>query len=70
MATVTLDSVNKVYDNGFQAIYDLSLDIDDSDAEIGARAVMRALRETLEPVLSIEQVMETLPPDLAQMMTG
>jgi multiple sugar transport system ATP-binding protein len=31
MATVTLESVNKVYDNGFQAIYDLSLDIADSE---------------------------------------
>ena len=31
MATVTLDSVNKVYENGFQAIYDLSLDIADSE---------------------------------------
>jgi multiple sugar transport system ATP-binding protein len=31
MATVTLDDVNKVYDNGFQAIYDLSLDIADSE---------------------------------------
>src|SRR5262245_43522854 len=31
MATVTLDNVNKVYDNGFQAIYDLSLDIADSE---------------------------------------
>jgi multiple sugar transport system ATP-binding protein len=31
MATVTLDSVNKIYDNGFQAIYDLSLDIADSE---------------------------------------
>ena len=31
MATVTLDSVNKVYDNGFQAIYDLSLEIADSE---------------------------------------
>ena len=31
MATVTLDSVNKVYDNGFQAIHDLSLDIADSE---------------------------------------
>jgi multiple sugar transport system ATP-binding protein len=31
MATVTLDQVNKVYDNGFQAIYDLSLDIADSE---------------------------------------
>ena len=31
MATVTLDNVNKVYDNGFQAIYDLSLDIAESE---------------------------------------
>jgi multiple sugar transport system ATP-binding protein len=31
MATVTLDSVDKIYDNGFQAIYDLSLDIADSE---------------------------------------
>ena len=31
MATVSLDDVNKVYDNGFQAIYDLSLDIDESE---------------------------------------
>jgi multiple sugar transport system ATP-binding protein len=31
MATVTLGSVNKVYENGFQAIYDLSLDIADSE---------------------------------------
>src|SRR5215468_11947837 len=31
MATVTLDAVNKIYDNGFQAIHDLSLDIADSE---------------------------------------
>ncbi|HEX6786112.1 MAG TPA: sn-glycerol-3-phosphate ABC transporter ATP-binding protein UgpC, partial [Acidimicrobiales bacterium] len=31
MATVSLGSVNKVYDNGFQAIFDLSLDIADSE---------------------------------------
>jgi multiple sugar transport system ATP-binding protein len=31
MATVTLDNVNKVYDNGFQAIYDLSLEIAESE---------------------------------------
>jgi multiple sugar transport system ATP-binding protein len=31
MATVTLDSVNKIYDNGFQAVYDLSLDVADSE---------------------------------------
>ena len=31
MATVVLEDVNKVYDNGFQAIYDLSLDIADSE---------------------------------------
>jgi multiple sugar transport system ATP-binding protein len=31
MATVVLDNVNKVYDNGFQAIHDLSLDIIDGE---------------------------------------
>ncbi len=31
MATVQLDNVNKVYDNGFHAIHDLSLDIRDSE---------------------------------------
>ena len=31
MATVSLENVNKVYDNGFQAIYDLSLDIVDGE---------------------------------------
>ncbi|MAT05914.1 MAG: ABC transporter ATP-binding protein [Acidimicrobiaceae bacterium] len=31
MATVVLDNVNKVYDNGFHAIHDLSLDIRDQE---------------------------------------
>jgi multiple sugar transport system ATP-binding protein len=31
MATVQLDNINKVYDNGFHAIHDLSLDINDSE---------------------------------------
>ena len=31
MATVVLDNVNKVYDNGFHAIHDLSLDISDGE---------------------------------------
>ena len=31
MATVTLDAVNKIYENGFHAIHDLSLDIADSE---------------------------------------
>ncbi len=31
MATVTLDAVNKVYDNGFHAIHDLSLEIADKE---------------------------------------
>jgi uncharacterized protein (DUF2267 family) len=46
------------------------LDLDDDDAELGASAVLVGLRELLEPVLSMEQVMETLPPDLAQLMHG
>ena len=31
MATVSLDNVNKVYDNGFHAVHDLSLDISDGE---------------------------------------
>ena len=31
MATVTLDRTNKVYENGYQAIHDLSLDIEDGE---------------------------------------
>src|SRR6476619_3495818 len=31
MATVTLDNVNKIYENGFHAIHDLSLDIADQE---------------------------------------
>jgi len=31
MATVAMEDVNKVYDNGFQAIYDLSLEVADSE---------------------------------------
>ncbi|HZS35204.1 MAG TPA: DUF2267 domain-containing protein [Polyangia bacterium] len=44
------------------------LDVDDDAAESGAVAVLSTLREYLEPIMSIEQVMESLPPDLAQMM--
>ncbi|HEY7954775.1 MAG TPA: DUF2267 domain-containing protein [Polyangia bacterium] len=46
------------------------LDLDDDDAEVGATAVLVSLREFLEPVVAIEQVLETLPPDLAQLMHG
>ncbi len=45
------------------------LDIDDGDAEAGATAVLTALREYLEPMVEIDQVLESLPPDLAQLMT-
>ncbi|MCB0967044.1 MAG: ATP-binding cassette domain-containing protein, partial [Ilumatobacter sp.] len=31
MATVVLDNVNKVYDNGYHAIHDLNLDIHDRE---------------------------------------
>jgi len=46
------------------------LDLDDDDAETGALAVLVSLREFLEPVVSIDQVLETLPRDLAQMMSS
>lgn len=31
MATIQLQNVNKVYDNGFQAVHGLSLDIEDKE---------------------------------------
>jgi uncharacterized protein (DUF2267 family) len=45
------------------------LDLDDDDAEQGIVAVLGAIREYLEPVVEIEQVLESLPPDLAQLMS-
>jgi uncharacterized protein (DUF2267 family) len=45
------------------------LDLDDADAEAAAGAVLVTVREVLEPVVSIDQVLEVLPPDLAQLMT-
>ena len=44
------------------------LDVDDDDAELGAQAVLGVIREALEPVVSIDQVLESLPPDLAGLM--
>jgi uncharacterized protein (DUF2267 family) len=44
------------------------LDLDDDDAELGAQAVLGAIREALEPVVEIEQVLESLPADLASLM--
>jgi uncharacterized protein (DUF2267 family) len=44
------------------------LDLDDDDAELGAQAVLGVIREALEPVVAIEQVLESLPADLASLM--
>ncbi len=44
------------------------LDLDDDDAELGTQAVLGVIREALEPVLSIDQVLESLPSDLAALM--
>jgi uncharacterized protein (DUF2267 family) len=44
------------------------LDIDDDEAETAATAVLVAVRECLEPLVEIEQVLEGLPPDLQRMM--
>jgi len=44
------------------------LDLDDDDAELGAQAVLGVIREALEPVVAIDQVLESLPSDLAAMM--
>ena len=44
------------------------LDLDDDDAELGAQAVLGAIREALEPMVAIDQVLESLPADLASLM--
>jgi uncharacterized protein (DUF2267 family) len=44
------------------------LDVDDDQAEAAATAVLGAVRECLEPVVEIDQVLEGLPPDLQRMM--
>jgi uncharacterized protein (DUF2267 family) len=46
------------------------LDLDDDDAELGVTAVLGGLREYLEPMVAIDQILEALPPDLAQMMSA
>src|SRR4051812_13200820 len=35
------------------------LDLDDDDAEAGVKAVLKSIREAIEPMVSIEQVLET-----------
>jgi uncharacterized protein (DUF2267 family) len=44
------------------------LDLDDDDAETGAIVALSVVREAIEPSVEIEQVLESLPPDLAQLM--
>ena len=44
------------------------LDLDDDDAEVGTQAVLGVIRQVLEPVVSIDQVLESLPTDLAALM--
>ncbi len=44
------------------------LDLDDDDAEVGTQTVLGAIRQALEPVVSIDQVLESLPSDLAALM--
>lgn len=46
-----------------------TLDLDDEDTEAVVTAVLAVIREALEPMVSIEQVLEALPPDLAQLMS-
>jgi uncharacterized protein (DUF2267 family) len=45
------------------------LDVDDHEAELGAHVVLASVRELLEPILAMDEVLEALPPDLAQMMS-
>ena len=44
------------------------LDIDDDDAERVATAVLTAIRDSIHPRFTVEQVIESLPSDLAHLM--
>jgi uncharacterized protein (DUF2267 family) len=44
------------------------LDLDDEDAETATMAVLSVIRETLEPLVAFDQILESLPADLAQLM--
>ena len=44
------------------------LDLDDEDAETALLVVLRVIRRTLEPLVTFDQILESLPPDLAQLM--
>jgi uncharacterized protein (DUF2267 family) len=44
------------------------LDLDDDDAETATMAVLGVIRETLEPLVAFDQILESLPADLAQLM--
>jgi uncharacterized protein (DUF2267 family) len=44
------------------------LDLDDDDAETATMIVLSTIREALEPHVAIDQVLESLPRDLAQLM--
>jgi uncharacterized protein (DUF2267 family) len=54
-----------------QLIEDIAsrLDVDDDDAETSTMAVLGVIREVLEPVVEIDQILESLPSDLAQLMS-
>ena len=53
-----------------QLIEDIAsrLDLDDDDAEHVTQAVLSVIREALEPLVAIDQVLASLPPDLAGLM--
>lgn len=44
------------------------LDLDDEDAETAVMVVLGVIRQTLEPLVAFDQILESLPPDLAQLM--
>ena len=58
MATVVLDGVNKVYDNGFHAIHDLSLEIADSELMVLVGPSGCGKTTALRMVAGLEQISE------------
>ncbi len=56
--------------DGFIEYVASRLDLDDESAERATAAVLHAMREELEPFLDIDQMLEILPADLAQLLVS
>ncbi|NLW52931.1 MAG: ATP-binding cassette domain-containing protein, partial [Tissierellia bacterium] len=56
MATLRLEGINKVYDNGFQAVYDFNLDIKDKEFIVFVGPSGCGKSTTLRMVAGLEEI--------------